>query len=92
MQKFLLKDMTFREFQQRIPDNPVILPPLGSQEEHGPMAPMNDFMLTEAFAERADAIAAATLPFGYADYFRPIPGGIQLRAETFAFRAAKGSR
>jgi len=87
MQKFLLKNMTFREFQQRIPDNPVILLPLGSQEEHGPMAPMGDFMLTEAFAariaERADAIAAATLPFGYADYFRPIPGGIQLRAETF---------
>jgi len=87
MQKFLLKNMTFREFQERIPDNPVILLPLGSQEEHGPMAPMGDFMLTEAFAariaERADAIAAAKLPFGYADYFRPIPGGIQLRAETF---------
>jgi creatinine amidohydrolase len=87
MKKFLLKDMTFREFQARIPENPVILLPLGSQEEHGPTAPMGDFMLTEALAariaERADAIAAATVPFGYADYFRPIPGGIQLRAETF---------
>jgi creatinine amidohydrolase len=87
MKKHLLKDMTFREFQARIPDNPVILLPLGSQEEHGPMAPMGDFMLTEVLAgriaERADAIAAATLPFGYAEYFRAIPGGIQLRAETF---------
>jgi creatinine amidohydrolase len=34
-------------------------------------------------AEEADAIAAPTTPFGYADYFRPIPGGIQLKAETF---------
>jgi len=87
MKKHLLKDMTFREFQARIADNPVILLPLGSQEEHGPMAPMGDFMLTEALAgriaERAGAIAAATLPFGYAEYFRAIPGGIQLRAETF---------
>nr|WP_283949884.1 creatininase family protein [Limobrevibacterium gyesilva] len=79
--------MTFREFEARIPDKPVILLPLGSQEEHGPTAPMGDFMLTDALAgriaERADAIAAATLPFGYADYFRPIAGGIQLRAPTF---------
>ena len=71
----------------RLAEDPVILLPLGSQEEHGPHAPMGDFLLTEALAariaERADAIAAATLPFGYADYFRPIPGGIQLRADTF---------
>jgi creatinine amidohydrolase len=48
---------------------------------------MGDFMLTDALAaevaERAGAIVAPTLPFGYGDYFRPIAGGIQLRAETF---------
>jgi creatinine amidohydrolase len=85
--KHVLAHMSFREFEQRIPENPVILLPLGSQEEHGPTSPMGDFMLTEALAarvaERAEAIAAPTTPFGYADYFRPIPGGIQLRAETF---------
>jgi len=87
MSKFRLAEMTFREFQQRIDENPVILLPLGSQEEQGPTAPMGDFMLTDALAaqvaERAGAIAAPTLPFGYGDYFRPVPGGIQLRAETF---------
>ena len=87
MTKHRLQDMTFREFAARIPDNPVILLPLGSQEEHGPTSPMGDFMLTEALAlqiaERSGAIAAATLPFGYAEYFRPIPGGIQLRAPSF---------
>jgi creatinine amidohydrolase len=79
--------MTFREFEALIPGNPVILLPLGSQEEHGPTAPMGDFMITEALAlrvaERSGAIVAATLPFGYAEYFRPIPGGIQLRAASF---------
>lgn len=85
--KHVLAEMTFREFEQRIPENPVIILPLGSQEEHGPMAPMGDFMLTQMLAarvaERCGAIAAPTTPFGYADYFRPIPGGIQLKAETF---------
>ena len=87
MTKFRLAEMTFREFAARIPENPVLLLPLGSQEEQGPTAPMGDFMLTDALAlqvaERVGAIAAPTLPFGYGDYFRPVPGGIQLRAETF---------
>src|SRR4051794_6157881 len=85
--KHLVAEMTFREFEAVIPHNPVILLPMGSQEEHGPMAPMGDFMLTQAIAERvaeaSGALAAPTVPFGYADYFRPIPGGIQLRAATF---------
>lgn len=85
--KHLLKDMTWVEFRERLADDPIILLPLGSQEEQGPMAPMGDWMLTEALAaqvaERADVIAAPTVPFGYADYFRPVPGGIALRPDTF---------
>jgi len=86
-EKCLLKDMTWVEFRDRLRDNPTILIPLGSQEEQGPHAPMGDYMLTEALAARvaarAGVIAAPTLPFGYADYFRPVPGGVALRPETF---------
>ena len=86
-QKHLIAEMTFREFEAAITADPVILLPMGSQEEHGPAAPMGDFMLTAAIAarvaEQSGALAAPTVPFGYADYFRPIPGGIQLRAATF---------
>ena len=32
----------------------------------------------------ASPIAAPTIPFGYADYFRGVAGGVQLRAATFA--------
>jgi creatinine amidohydrolase len=85
--KHIIAHMTFREFAEVVPDNPVILLPLGSQEEHGPGSPMGDFLLTEALvgrvAEKSGALAAPTTPFGYADYFRPIPGGIQLQAQTF---------
>lgn len=82
-----LQDLTWVEFRDRIAEDPVILLPLGSHEQHGPHAPMGDFVLTERVAlmaaERADAICAPVLPFGYADFFRGAPGGIQLRAETF---------
>lgn len=88
MPKHRLKDMTFIEFAERIArEKPVVLIPLGSQEEQGPICPMGDWMLTEALADRiaepAGAVVAPTIPFGYADYFRPVPGGIQFRADTF---------
>lgn len=85
--KHLLEDMTFLDFQERMGEDPVILLPLGSQEIQGPMAPMGDFMLTREIAarvaEKTDAVAAPTLPFGYAEYFRSVPGGIALSADAF---------
>lgn len=79
--------MTFAEFRERLPGGPVILLPLGSQEEQGPHAPMGDYMLAQEIADRvairSGAISAPTLPFGHADFFRCVPGGMQLRASTF---------
>ncbi|TKT78354.1 creatininase family protein [Aquamicrobium sp. LC103] len=79
--------MTFAEFRERLSEDLVVLLPFGSQEEQGPHAPMGDFMLTEAIAlrvaEASGAVAAPTIPFGYADFFRTVPGGVQLRASTF---------
>lgn len=86
--KHLLAEMSFVEFRERIAaEKPVILLPMASQEEQGPSSPMGDYMLTELLAGRiaqqAGAIVAPTIPFGHADYFRTVPGGIQLRAATF---------
>ncbi len=87
--KHLLEEMTFLEFRDRIESEPepVVLIPLGSQEIQGPMVPMGDFMLTREVASEvakaSGAIAAPTLPFGYAEYFRSVPGGIALSADAF---------
>lgn len=85
--KHALKNMTVAEFRDRLPQDPVILLPFGSHEEQGPHAPMGDYQLAEAVAlkaaEMSGAIAAPCLPFGYADFFRSFPGGIQLRPATF---------
>ncbi|WMS43499.1 creatininase family protein [Acuticoccus sp. MNP-M23] len=87
-QKHRLAEMTFREFEARLPEKPVIIIPLGSQEEQGPSCPMGDYQLTEVIADRvaeqAGAVVAPIMPFGYADYFRTVPGGIALRPETFS--------
>ncbi len=72
--------------------NPVILLPLGSHEDQGPHAPMGDYLLAERMAElialRATAegtrcLVAPVLPFGKADFFGAMPGGIALSAATF---------
>ena len=40
--KCQLEDLTYVEFRERLADNPLIIVPLGSQEEQGPSAPMGD--------------------------------------------------
>ncbi len=85
--KHLLEEMTFLEFRERMAEDPVILLPLGSVEVQGPCNPMGDFRLASALAlrvaERTGAIVAPTFPFGNADYFRDVPGGIQVSSATF---------
>jgi creatinine amidohydrolase len=85
--RFALQDLSWVDLEERRAEGPVIVLPLGSQEQQGPHAPMGDFVIAErvalAAAERADSICAPVLPFGYAEFFRGIAGGMQLRADTF---------
>jgi creatinine amidohydrolase len=72
-------------------ENPVVLLPMGSHEDQGPHAPMGDYLLAEKIAElaaiRATAVGVRTvvapvLPFGGADYFGPMAGGISITPAT----------
>jgi creatinine amidohydrolase len=89
--KVRLAELTGDEARQRLARNPVILLPMGSQEDQGPHAPMGDYLSADAVAGRIAraAIAAGTetlvapvLPFGGADYFGTMPGGIALSQAT----------
>jgi creatinine amidohydrolase len=71
--------------------NPVILLPMGSHEDQGPHAPMGDYLLAEKIAELAAikataagvrTVVAPVLPFGGADYFGPMTGGIAITPAT----------
>lgn len=90
--KLRLDDLTSAELAALLPRRPVILLPLGSQEDQGAHAPMGDFHLATLIAERiarraTDAgtltLIAPTLPFGAADFFADIPGGLALAPATF---------
>ena len=71
--------------------NPIILLPMGSHEDQGPHSPMGDYMLAEKVAELAAlkasqagtrALVAPVVPFGGADFFGPMIGGIAITPET----------
>lgn len=82
-----IDEMTRQEFADLMANDPVVLLPLGSLEQHGPACPMGDYRLATKLAEevalRTGAIVAPTLPFGHANYFKCVPGGISLSADTF---------
>ncbi|WP_426956996.1 creatininase family protein [Muricoccus radiodurans] len=83
--------LTGGEGREAYAKNPVILLPLGSHEDQGPHAPMGDYLLAEKMAElialRATAAGTPTfvapvLPFGGADWFGPMIGGIAIHQST----------
>ena len=83
--------ITGGEARELYPENPVILLPMGSHEDQGPHAPMGDYLLAEKIAELAAlrasnagtrTLVAPVLPFGGADHFGPMIGGIALSEET----------
>jgi creatinine amidohydrolase len=89
--KVRLGEITAGEMRLLRAEHPVILLPLGSHEDQGPHAPMGDYLSAERVAERiaeraTDAgtttFVAPVLPFGGADYFRSVPGGLSLSQAT----------
>ena len=88
MDRVRMQDLTWVEVQERMKQDLPVIVPFGSQEQHGPHAPMGDFVICErvavAAAERAGALVAPVIAGGYSEYFKPYPGTISLRSETLA--------
>ncbi len=89
--KLRLNHLTGGEAREILARRPVILLPMGSQEDQGPHAPMGDYMSADAIAERiaarataggTETLVAPVIPFGGADYFGAMPGGIALEQAT----------
>ncbi len=79
------------EAREILKTNPVILLPMGSHEDQGPHAPMGDYLLAEKIAELAAiratkagtrTLVAPVLPFGGADWFGSMTGGIAISQAT----------
>lgn len=83
--------ITGGEARDILVENPVILLPMGSHEDQGPHAPMGDYLLAEKIAELAAmrasergirTLVAPVLPYGGADWFGPMIGGIAISQAT----------
>ncbi len=81
-----LGEVSWTVARTAIAERGTAIVPLGSIEEHGPHAPMGDYMIIDAIARRtADAtgdLMVPTLPFGYSEYFRQYPGTITVHPQT----------
>jgi creatinine amidohydrolase len=83
-----IAELTAPEVAERLSAGACAILPMGSLETHGPQAPMGDFLLAEAIADRiaaaasmlrgADALVLPAIPFGGEDFFGFTPGGIVL--------------
>src|SRR5580700_6896398 len=91
MSKVRMAELTGGEARERLARRPVILLPMGSHEDQGPHAPMGDYLSADAIAERiarrtaetgTETVVAPVIPFGGADYFGAMPGGIALEQAT----------
>ena len=82
-----IAELTAPEVAGRLAAGAGVLLPMGSLETHGPQAPMGDFLLAEAIADRiaaaahargTDALVLPAIPFGGEDFFSLVPGGVVL--------------
>jgi creatinine amidohydrolase len=87
-----IADVSAPIFAAYAKEAPVVLLPLGSTEDHGPLLPMGDFVTAEILAGMVagrctaagvETFAAPALPFGVADYFGASPGGMAMSTASF---------
>lgn len=78
--------MTWKEIEAAFANDPVILIPFGSMEEHGPHSISGDYLAAEEIALRAaketDSYTVPVTAFGYSEYFRGFPGTISFSPRT----------
>ena len=75
--------LSYRMFEQRLSENPLVIVPVGALEAHGPHLPLGaDQIQAEvtayALADRVDALVAPTIPYGSAPGARRFPGTVSL--------------
>ena len=65
-----MAEMSWREVRAALASQPVVLIPLGSTEQHGPVAPTGDYLIADEIAvrvaERTNSLVAPVIPYSLA--------------------------
>ena len=83
----LFKDQAWTDLKKSCIDETVVIVPLGSTEQHGPHLPVwTDSCIAEKIAyavgQKAGALVAPTINYGYSDVWHDYPGTISLSSTT----------
>ena len=89
--KVMWQEMLRHEFLEALENDPVVIVPVGSIEQHGPHCPMDvdisaPFYMAVEVAQRVDEFPVIVAPpvwSGFTHYNMGFPGTINLRLETF---------
>lgn len=86
MERVRTAEMSWRDVEAALKHRAAAIFPMASTEEHGPHAPMGDYLVEEEMAVRVARqtgdLVIPPLPFGYSEYFRRFPGVITLQSDT----------
>jgi creatinine amidohydrolase len=90
--KIHLRELTWQEAKARAVENPTVLFPTGSIEQHGPHLPVETdsrlvwevtWRAAEKVADRVNILVAPELYFGYSTHHLDFPGTMTLSGETY---------
>ncbi len=89
MEKIWMNEMSWKEVDEYLKGNQLVLVPIGSTEQHGPAAPLGldtyvATALTEDVARQTGTIATPPMWFGDSPHHLAFPGTISIRTETLA--------
>lgn len=84
----LLENLTWEEARDLAKEDPVVIVPLGSIEQHGPHLPLKVDIasadhIARAVGEKTNALVTPPLNFGFSELWRSYPGTISFTADTF---------
>lgn len=88
MRKILIGEMSWKEFEENIKDNDLIIVPVGVLEEHGHHNPLGtDTYIAEKIAfevgKKTKFLVAPVMPYGYTTNIRNFSGTISLDPQTY---------
>ena len=82
-----LQEMSWKDVQEYLKTNDMVIIPLGSIEQHGPHLPLGTdsyigLKVTEMISARTGVVVAPVLWSGYSVYHSGFPGTLSLKPET----------
>jgi creatinine amidohydrolase len=88
MRKILIGEMSWKEFEENMKDNDLIIVPVGALEQHGHHNPLGtDTYIAEKAAfevgEKTKFLVAPVMPYGYVTNVRNFSGTISLDPQTY---------